>query len=144
MNFGFPQKAQDLCQFKAVPSFIPLVIIMFRKYDGGIRVCSRKTVLNRNIFLTTPLTRRRPQDVPLGCILKYSEALKQGTNTETGPKNVFEIASKKKALQDLQSLCHEQIQSIDRYRSGGYTHPVGFGRPAILHAPLPGPDGKSS
>ena len=34
---------------------IPLVIIMFRKYDGGIRVCSRKTVLNRNVFLTTPI-----------------------------------------------------------------------------------------
>jgi len=28
---------------------------MFRKYDGGIRVCSRKTVLNRNVFLTTPI-----------------------------------------------------------------------------------------
>ncbi len=25
-----------------------------------------------------------------------------------------------------------------------YTHPVGFGRPAILQAPFPGPDGKSS
>jgi len=36
---------------------IPLVIIMFRKYDGGIRVCSRKTVLNRNVFLTTPIKR---------------------------------------------------------------------------------------
>ena len=24
------------------------------------------------------------------------------------------------------------------------TQPVGFGRPAILHAPLPGPDGNSS
>jgi len=23
MGFGFPQKAQDLCQFKAVPSFNP-------------------------------------------------------------------------------------------------------------------------
>jgi len=37
--------------------FIPLVIIMFRKKDGGIRVCSRKTVLNRNVFLTTPIYR---------------------------------------------------------------------------------------
>ena len=36
---------------------IPLVIIMFRKYDGGIRVCSRKTVLNQNVFLTTPIFR---------------------------------------------------------------------------------------
>ena len=26
----------------------------------------------------------------------------------------------------------------------GYTQPVGFGRPAILQAPLPGPDGNSS
>lgn len=26
---------------------------------------------------------------------------------------------------------------------GVYTHPVGFGRPAILHAPFAGPDGKS-
>lgn len=25
-----------------------------------------------------------------------------------------------------------------------YTQPVGFGKPAILQAPLPGPDGKSS
>ena len=29
---------------------------MFRKYDGGIRVCSRKTVLNRNVFLTNPIS----------------------------------------------------------------------------------------
>ena len=28
---------------------------MFRKQDGGIRVCSRKTVLNRNVFLTIPI-----------------------------------------------------------------------------------------
>ncbi len=27
---------------------------------------------------------------------------------------------------------------------GGYTQPVGFGRPATLQAPLAGPDGKSS
>ena len=32
---------------------------MFRKYDGGIRVCSRKTVLNRNVFLTTPIEKNR-------------------------------------------------------------------------------------
>ena len=30
----------------------------------------------------------------MGCILEYSEELKQGTNTEIGPKNFFEIASK--------------------------------------------------
>ena len=29
-------------------------------------------------------------------ILKYSEELKQGTNTEIGPKNFFEMASKKR------------------------------------------------
>ena len=28
--------------------------------------------------------------------------------------------------------------------SADYTQPVGFGRPAILQAPLPGPEGKSS
>jgi len=33
-----------------------------------------------------------PQEVPLGCILQYSEDLKQGANTEIGPKNFFEIA----------------------------------------------------
>ena len=36
-------------------SFIPLVIIMFRKQDSGIRGCSRKKVLNRNVFLTTSI-----------------------------------------------------------------------------------------
>ncbi len=43
---------------------IPLVIIMFRKYDGGIRVCSRKTVLNRNVFLTTPISLDRRSFIP--------------------------------------------------------------------------------
>ena len=37
-----------------------------------------------------------PELQPAG-ILKYSEELKQGTNTEIGPKNFFEIASKKGA-----------------------------------------------
>jgi len=36
-----------------------------------------------------------PQEVLLGCILQYSEELKQGTNTEIGTKNFFEIASSK-------------------------------------------------
>ena len=44
-------------------------------------------------FTAGPSARRRPQKVPLGCILKYSEELKQGTNTETGPKNFFETTS---------------------------------------------------
>jgi len=36
-------------------------------------------------------TRRRPQEVPSGCILKYVEDLKRGPNTEIGPKDYFEI-----------------------------------------------------
>jgi len=30
------------------------------------------------------------------------------------------------------------------HRQANYTQPVGLGRPAILQAPLPGPDGNSS
>jgi hypothetical protein len=31
--------------------------------------------------------------MPLGCILKYVEDLKRGSNAEVGPKDYFEIAS---------------------------------------------------
>ena len=36
------------------------------------------------------------------------------------------------------------IDSRSCQRKANYTQPVGLGRPAILQAPLPGPEGKSS
>jgi hypothetical protein len=44
------------------------------------------------------LTRRCPAGNALGCILKYVEDLKRGSNAEVGPKDYFEIASNKKWL----------------------------------------------
>lgn len=46
-------------------------------------------------------------------------------------------------------LLHERLEHVGGNSSNGhdledYTHPVGFGNPASLHAPLAGPDGKSA
>lgn len=38
----------------------------------------------------------------------------------------------------------ERIRPKGTEGRAGYTQPVGFGRPAILQAPLPGPEGNSS
>ena len=41
-------------------------------------------------------------------------------------------------------LSAEPFKRIKKIKKIIYTQPVGLGRPAILQAPLPGPDGKSS
>jgi hypothetical protein len=43
----------------SMPSgFIALVIIAFRKKDGGIAVVAKKASRNQNVFLTTAITRQ--------------------------------------------------------------------------------------
>lgn len=37
-----------------------------------------------------------------------------------------------------------QIPALKFFMTKDYTQPVGFGSPAILQAPLPGPDGNNS
>ena len=61
--------------FSMIFHLIPLVIIMFRKYDGGIRVCSKKTVLNRNVFLTTPIKTPSPDKAcgSWACRMRFQE-----------------------------------------------------------------------
>jgi tetratricopeptide (TPR) repeat protein len=44
--------------FSAETFFIPLVIIMFRKRNCGIRACNENTFRNRNEFLTIPIKQR--------------------------------------------------------------------------------------
>jgi hypothetical protein len=62
------------------------------------RIC-RSRLKNRILVQGPPLKpsgiKRRAEVQPAG-ILKYSEALKRGPNTEIGPKNFFEIASDKR------------------------------------------------
>ena len=41
-------------------AFIPIVILMFRKKDGGISVVAKKALRNRNVFLTTTINLWRP------------------------------------------------------------------------------------
>jgi hypothetical protein len=42
-----------------------------------------------------------PQEVSLGCILKYGEDWKRGFNADIGRKDIFEIASIEKITTDV-------------------------------------------
>jgi len=53
----------------------------------------------------------------------------------------------KKSAEDMEFFCAfwRGNELYPRFlRSWSYTHPVGFGNPAILQAPLPGPEGNNS
>ena len=65
-------------------SFIPLVINMFRKKDGGIGVGARKTFRNRNAFLTTTI--RRPLKIQWTAVRRkqIEHAFRMGTDIPDG------------------------------------------------------------
>jgi hypothetical protein len=54
------------------------------------------------------------------------------------------IEQQGKEYADIKKAAELAAFFISKKALGDQTQPVGFGRPAILQAPLPGPDGNSS